>query len=119
MSNASNNEIHEEIKFDRIIKITLLTGGINEIEEEVEVITPAEPAVVEEETKEKEIVEEETSTEAKTDENEKDPVELPEDPTEDDLSYLDNVVIDITDPTVETDSNTSGFSEEYKESLRK
>lgn len=44
---------------------------------------------------------------------------LPEDPTDDDLSYLDNVVIDITDPTVETDSNTSGFSEEYKESLRK
>ena len=44
---------------------------------------------------------------------------LPEDPTDDDLSYLDNVVIDITDPTVVTDSNTSGFSEEYKESLRK
>ena len=95
------------------------TGGINEIEEEVVVITPADPVVVEEETKEEEIVEEETSTDVKTDEDEKDPVELPEDPTEDDLSYLDNVVIDITDPTVETDSNTSGFSEEYKESLRK
>lgn len=89
------------------------TGGINEIEEATVVITPAEP-VDKEETKE-----EETTTDDTKDDEEKDPVVLPEDPADDDLSFLDNVVIDVTEPTVETDSNTSGFSDEYKESLFK
>ena len=45
---------------------------------------------------------------------------LPDDSIEDDLSFLDEVVIDITDPTVvEEEENSAEFSEDYKESLRK
>lgn len=45
---------------------------------------------------------------------------MPDDSIEDDLSFLDEVVIDITEPTVEEEEeNSAEFSEEYKESLRK